>query len=504
MTGQATSAQSRLRINVLSNLTANVWLAALTFLAIPFIYRGVGAAQYAVVGMYLLAIQWSAFLDLGLSPALGRFAARHSDRAEGVPRVRYLLARFEPFNWGLGLLLVVVGLLLFGLRESILDEWRSNTEAPLAIAAMLLLTLALRIAANLYRSGLTGLELQVQVSAINSVVVGLRMGLPIALVLMDRLDLPGFFTVQCVVGALEAFWFRRKLLDHLGERQMAISSEQLRKNLLLGLSIAGLGVLWVLSLQVDKLILSANLSLEDFGSYILAVQLAAAVSLITAPLQTAVLPRMTAQLAVAETEALTGLYTSSTMLCTALGASAAFAVLVGGESLMQLIVENTAQPFDLHLIVAAYAFTNGLVAVMAMSYALQNAVGVLRWHWMGAVGLGAVQIPVMYLLALRGDVLLLALAYMGSMLVYIVLWLPQAHSRFLPGGHLPWLGRGLLAPLLPAIPVGLACVMLLASDAGWPTKLLQSGLTFCLVLSSAVLASKDARLFLWGLLKRDV
>lgn len=486
----------RLQINVLSNLFANIWLAGITFLAMPVIYRALGPSQYAVVGMYVLATQWSAFLDLGLSPALGRFAAQQNRDDGSFARVRYLLSWFEFITLALGLLLVLAGLAAYNWAPTLVQDWSAGGEQPLTLLIMILLTLALRVIANLYRAGLTGIELQAQVSLINSVVVSLRLGLPILMALMGQLSLTLFFLVQVLIGCLEALWFRTGLVRTLGSERLQVPAREVKQQLLLGLSIAGLGVLWIVSLQVDKLLLSSKLSLDSFGNYLLAVQLASAVTLITAPIQTAVLPRLTALLASKKIAATAELYTLSGLVCTTVGMAATFAILVCGQRLLAFIGGEGHGLTGLDLVVAVYVLSYTLIALMALAYALQNAAGILRWHWLGAITMSVLQIPLMYLLVQHGDVLLLAIAYMATNLVFVLAWLTLAHRQFLSIGHWQWLRRALLQPLLITVPLGGFCMILFAGNGGLLLKLSQGTITFLLLLSCGVLSNPSIRAYL--------
>ena len=182
----------RLGINVVSNLAANVWLAAVSLISIPVVYKALGAAQYALVGLYLLAVQWSVFVDLGMSPALGRYAAQQNAPEGSYARIRFMLGRFELITAAIAALIGIGGLVIYQQDVSLLPDQQDSIEATGLIGLLLCLGLALRIVANLYRAGLTGLEHQVLVSGINVTVTTLRLGVPILLALMGKLSLSGF------------------------------------------------------------------------------------------------------------------------------------------------------------------------------------------------------------------------------------------------------------------------------------------------------------------------
>lgn len=486
----------RLQFNVLSNLSASVWLALVTLLAIPVLYRALGPQNYAVVGLYLLAIQWAAFLDLGLSPALGRFAAQQNQTAGDFGKVRFLLPRFETLTLVLAAMVILAGALLTASNEPPLPDGALATAFSHSTGLMILGTIALRLISNLYRAGLTGLELQGRVSFINSSTISLRFGLPILLAAAGALTLPLFFMVQVAVGLLEVLWFRWHLTLAIGSAQTPVAGPEIKRQIKLGLSIAGLGILWISGLQIDKLVMSTTLSATQFGHYTLAIQLASAVTLLTAPLQTAILPRMTALHAAGATDSTTQAYTLSCLACTAIGLASTTAILVCGQELLTLVAGSNRTPDGLYLVVALYAFSNALIAIMALSYALQNAVGELRWHWAGALLLSAVQIPLLYSVAQRGDVQLMAIIYLATMLGYVLLWLPQAHRRFLATGHWTWLRMALLQPMLLALPIAALSVWLTSSEGGVITKLVEAVLAFLCVTLAAGLSHTDIRRWL--------
>jgi O-antigen/teichoic acid export membrane protein len=510
---RAAARDQRLQFNVLSNLSASVWLATVTLFAVPVLYRSLGPEQYAIVGFFLLAFQWVAFLDLGLSPALGRYAAQQNRPGGSLAKLRFLLSRFELVNIGLALLLMGLGAAMLQPGGSLQNQWQLGAVLVDNIGLMLLGTIALRLIANLYRAGLTGLELQGRVSFINSITISLRLGVPILLATFGFLTLFMFFLVQLLVGLLEATILRWQLSRVLGSQQLVVESQEIRRQALLGISIAGLGLLWISSLQIDKLVMSTTLTATQFGHYMLAIQIASAVLLLTAPLQTAVLPRMTAQLAAGENEQTAQTYALSCLLCTAIGLAATAAILVCGEQLVSLIIGTNGNsgtefgnvsgasvdsvPTDLHLVIAIYVFSNAMVAVMALSYALQNAFGELRWHWLGTVLLAAIQFPLLYTVAQRGDIQLLAQVYLATMLSYVLLWLPRVHSRYLHGGHWRWLRTALLRPLAFGLPVAALALWMSAGQAGVLTKLAQGGIAFLFVASATALSNGAIRQWLY-------
>lgn len=519
MNQRAAARDQRLQFNVLSNLSASVWLATVTLLAVPVLYRTLGPDRYAVVGLFLLAIQWVAFLDLGLSPALGRFAAQQNRPGGSHAKLRFLLSRFELGSIGLALLLTGLGAVVLRPGGGLLQQWKQGAVLADNIGLMLLGTVALRLIANLYRAGLTGLELQGRVSFISSITISLRLGVPILLAAFGHLTLFMFFVVQLLVGLLEATIFRWQLSSVLGSQQLEVEPQEIRRQALLGISIAGLGLIWISSLQIDKLVMSTTLTATQFGHYTLAIQIASAVTLLTVPLQTAVLPRMTAHLAAGENEQTAQIYTLSSVLCIAIGLAATTGILVCGEQLVGLIVGDSGNSAaelgavadtsssslltDLRLVIALYVFSNAIVAVMALNYALQNAVGDLRWHWAGTVLLTAIQMPLLYTVAQRGDIQLMAQVYLATMLGYVLLWFPQAHSRYLHGGHWRWLRAALLQPLSIGLPVAALSVWMSAGEANVLIKLVQGSITFVVVASATALSNSNIRKWLYVRMSRN-
>ena len=67
-----------LKKNIVSNYVGQTYVACVNIAFVPVYVNYIGAEAYGLVGFYAMLQSWFSLLDMGLSPTLGREAARHS------------------------------------------------------------------------------------------------------------------------------------------------------------------------------------------------------------------------------------------------------------------------------------------------------------------------------------------------------------------------------------------------------------------------------------------
>lgn len=458
-----------LKKNILANYASQLYVTAAGILMVPLYIRYMGAEAYGLVGFFAMLQAWFNLLDMGLTPTMARESARFHGGAISVLEYRRLARALEGVFAAIALL---GGALLFALSGQIAAGWLNASQLPVAeiTRALQLMAgiIALRWMGGLYRGVITGAEKLVWLSGVNSAVATLRFVAVLPVLMFVSATPLAFFGFQLAVAVLELAvlaWLSYRLLPPIpaGQR-IRWEWAPLKPVLKFSLSIAFTSSVWVLVTQTDKLVLSKILPLADYGYFTVAVLVASGIMIVSGPISSAIMPRMTRLQAEGQHEQLIAVYRQATQLVTVLAVPVALVLGFFAPQVLWAWTGDAALVAKAAPALALYAAGYGLLAVGAFPYYLQYAKGDLKLHLIGNALFVLLLIPSVVWAATHYGMTGAGWAWLISNAVYFLVWTPLVHWRFAPGLHTRWLGRDVLQPSAPPIIIA----TLLASFILWP------------------------------------
>lgn len=465
---------------------------------VPLYVQYMGAETYGLVGFFAMLQAWFQLLDMGLTPTMARETARYNGGAIDALSLRRLLRALEGVF--VGVAMVGGGALIAG-AGVIAQNWLKVEQLPLVMvqqAIMLMAVIvALRWICGLYRGAINGFERQVWLSGFNIAVATARFVLVIPLFIFVGTSATHFFAYQLLVAFVELFVLIMKTYSLLPKaaagKHTPWQSEPLRKVLKFSIGIAFTSSVWVLITQTDKLVLSKLLPLADYAYFTLAVLVAGGVTVISGPISGALLPRMTKLAAQSDDAGLIRLYRNATQLVTIIAIPAALVLGLFSKQVLWAWTGDLGIAEKAADVLALYSLGNGVLALAAFPYYLQFAKGDLRLHLIGNAFFVALLIPTLIWATIQFGMVGAGFAWLGSNLVYFIIWVAKVHHRFVDGLHGKWLWNDVGAILVPTAGAG----AIVHSFATWPDEraavAVQVAIFGLLLLTIASLASSFAR-----------
>ena len=426
----------------------------------PLYLQYLGAEAYGLVGFFALMQAWLNLLDLGLSPTLGRQVAYARGQTNGFEFFKKLLKSFELIFIALALA-IASGIHLAS--DWIAQVWIKADTLDLSTliycVSLMGVMIGLRWFAGLYRSGIYGIEDQVWLSAANIVLISFKfIG---ALILLEFItqDVRHFFEYQLVIGMLEVFLFLWRFYYQLPATEnspgmVAFDWKAVKSVAPFSLGIAYTAGIWILITQTDKLILSGALSLAEFGYFSLVALVAGGVTSLSGPISQAIMPRMTLLVSQGKQDEMLSIYRQASQIVAVICLSVSVMLGLYAEPLIYALTgDKEAAVWGANVLIW-FALGNGILALSAFQYYLQNAFGQLRLHVIGSTISAFIQVPIIYFAATNYGAEGAGIAWFSFRLVWFLLWTPIVHNRFVPGLHLEWLFKDILP--IAVITVGLA------------------------------------------------
>jgi O-antigen/teichoic acid export membrane protein len=477
--------------NIAAGYVGQLYTTLIGVLLVPLYVQYMGVEAYGLVGFFTMLQGWFMLLDMGLTPTIGREAARHNGGAVDALALRRLLRAFE----GIFIVVGVAGAAaLAAAASSIATHWLKVQQLDLgevrhAIVLMAAI-IALRWLCGLYRGAISGFERIVWLNGFNVAVATLRfVGVVPFLVYVG--STPGhFFAYQLSVAVLEAVMLVTKTYRLLP----AVPSTgwvrwqwaPVRGVMRFALSAAFTSVVWVVVTQSDKLLLSGLIPLADYAYFTLAVLMASGISLLGSPITGAILPRLTRLHAEGDGAGLNRLYRHATQLVVVITLPVVLVLAFFPVQVLTAWAGKTDVAAQAAPVLTLYAVGNGILALAAFPYFLQVAHGELRLHLIGNLIFVLLFVPLLLLAVTRFGMIGAGYAWIISNLLPFAAWLPIVHRRYFKGQHLDWLLKDIAAiVLLPT-----ACTLLLLQTMNWSSS--RPGLAIELLVVYAVLTALAA------------
>jgi O-antigen/teichoic acid export membrane protein len=286
---------STVKTNVIANYVGKIWTGGLNILLIPVYIKFLGIEAYGLVGFFASLSSVLGILDLGIGATLNREIAKFSIFEESVKNQRNLVKTLGVVYWAIALGSFFI---VFFSASYISESWLNNEVLQPASARfsiqMMAVSIALNFPVSLYQGGLMGMQKQVLVNKIQMFVSTFRNVGVILVFLVVKPSIEIFFVWQAIASLLSVtiFYFSiwKLLPKEYGGGFFSISL--IRNIWRYAAAVSASAIIGVILSQLDKVILSKTLSLESFGYYNIASNLASSIWMIIVPYNSALFPKL--------------------------------------------------------------------------------------------------------------------------------------------------------------------------------------------------------------------
>lgn len=446
---------------ILASYTVQIYTALIGVVMMPFYLHYLGTEAMGLVGFFAMLQTWLTLLDFGLTPTLSRQMATFKAGTLSKDALSGLLRTLEWFFGSMALLVMLAGVFSSSfLAIHWLQLGHLEAGEVTRCISMMAAIAGLRWISGLYRSGLVGLEEQ---NACNSIIAIFATFKFVGVVPWMMLVSPSpitYFSYLLFMSAAESgvYWYvLRRCMG--GPSPGVRSSLAVLKDVLpFAGSLAFTTSVWLLIMNLDKLLLSHFLPLKEYGYFSIAVAVAGGIILLVSPIAQVVQPRLTILFSQGKRAQEIELFRECSQFTAGLMAAVCLNVAIFAEPLLYAWTGDADIAGKARPILFWYALGNGLVGILTLPYLIQHATGNLRLHVVGNIIFGCIQIPAIIYAAWAYGALGTGMVWFFSNAVVLATWTPVVFRRYLTGLYFEWLAKDVLAPWAAAsIPVILFC-----------------------------------------------
>lgn len=437
--------------NIVANYLGQGAQVVFSLAFVPVYIRYLGMEAYGLVGLFTLVQGWLILLDLGMTPTLSREMARYTAGAVAIQPIRDLLRSLEIICLGVA---AIVALVIFLAAPWLAGHWLKVDRLPVAsvasVLAVMAVVVALRFCEGIYRSALVGLQQQVWYNAANVALAALRSIGAVAILAFVSPTIEAFFLWQGAISLLTLVAFGAKL--HLAlppaPRPARFSLPQIIELRRFAGGLIGINIVAVLGSQLDKLLLSKLLPLEQFGYYMLASTISGMILMIVAPVIVAVYPAFVRLLLADDEKLLASTYHATAQLVGAVVSPVAVVLIAYPQAVLFAWSNNAALTTQAAPILGLLALGNFINAVVQVPLQLQLAHGWTRNLIVSNVVALVFLTPLLVWAVPRFGTFSAALIWVAANALHVVMQVPWMHRRLLIGQLRRWYGRDVALPVL--------------------------------------------------------
>lgn len=447
----------RLRENLLAGFANSIWSALVGLAVVPLYLKYIGIEAYGLIGFFVTTQALLQLLDMGLAPTITREVARCS-ASGNLKEAGKLLHTLAIVYWSMA---GGIALMIVALAPLISEYWlQSKHLSPQVIehAVMLMgLVIACRWPIGLYQGALIGAQRLTVLSSVSIAMVTFGSLGAVAVLAYISPTIEAFFIWQACVGLIYTVtirWAAWWVIERL--KEIRFDGDELKRIWRFSAGMGGIALSGLVFTQLDKIILSKMLGLEEFGHYMLATVVVSGLSVLIMPMYNVIYPRLSALVAAGETEKLTDLYRLGTRMFATVLFPMAMVLAVFAEDLVRAWTGNLDIASSVAPIISLLVIGSALNGVMFLPYALQLAYGMTWIPLTINIGLMCFLVPSIIFLAQTYGALGGAIAWLTSEVVYVMLGPWLTHRYLLKGVASSWLSQDVGIPLTLSILVGLA------------------------------------------------
>ena len=376
--------------NIIANLFGRFWGMISAFLFVPLYIRYLGFANYSIISFMLIISGLIVILDAGLTATLSReFARSDNDKSEKIEIYKTL----ETCYFVIGLIAIIVVVLL---SDFISTNWLNIPSIDSSLVSFYIKIFAFDIIFQMlfrfYMGGLLGLEKHVMAN-VYQIGLGVLRNAFVVIAILFFPTLKIFFIWQCLSSIIFAFLIKLSLEKTLNGRYSFHVKFKVKKNIIKRIWKFAGGIMLIslvsaLNTQMDKLAISALLSLETLGYYTLAVSLSSVILAFATPFSSAVLPRFTNLYSDGKAEEAFTLYRKISLFLSITVFSIYANMMFFSERLFFVWTGDVELASKAYLYLPYLAFSMSMLAIAVIPYSIALANGYTRLNnIMGLVSL---------------------------------------------------------------------------------------------------------------------
>ncbi len=436
-------------------MTGMFIIVLLTLFATPYFIKFLGPEAFGLVGFFYLFSMCLSTFDLGMSPYLQREIAKftkNKDIDEEFRKVIQVISIYFVF------IIVTINILAFPFSELIINYWFSlDAWEVLPIIQveqsikLIFLTSSLLVLVNLFKFGLTGCHYHYWLNIFLIIISLLRYIGSILLISIFDGTIVDFFIYQAFVALISVVVMGFKFYQQLPEKVYLVQDLNIsffKKVFSNTTKIAALSILWIVTYQLDKVLLSKTLPLVEYGYFSLITILCAGIIMIAGPIKRAIQPTISIMFLSDGISKSIDLYRKASHLITIISSSLVITLCLYSVPIALFWTKDLTASLWIADRLYLFVIGAGLASIQSILLALQESRGDLKLQIKLNTIFLIIQIPLMLFGVLFYGVVGIGMAWMFTRIFSFIISLYFIHNSYDKNLNKNWFFKDFLPVIL--------------------------------------------------------
>ena len=439
------------QVNIASNVLGNGINAVLGIVFVPIYIKYIGTEGYGLMGLFATIQTALYLLDMGLSATLNRELARYSaNLVENKDKMRDTTRSFEVAFWVLSFVGSIVAIAAsYFLAQYWVKPTHFSRDDIFFYFTLLSLSFMLFLPRGLYAGGLLGIQRHLAMNSANiagSIVK--YVGAILVLVFIEATP-RAFFLWQIIASFFQTILMAAVLWHYLPGSflKARFSLEILRGGKKFALGLTGISLTALILTQIDKVILSKILTLEQFGYYSFASVVGLGLFQLISPIFQTYFPKISQDFASGDTVQLAQTYHQASKIMAIALIPLATVLAFFSKPILQIWTHNNALVENAYLIVAILTVGTALNGLVNMPYTLSLAGGRPDLAFKTNIALILLLVPLTIIGANTYGGVGASMGWLILNVLYILFFINIVHKRFLTSEKIDWFLKDILPVL---------------------------------------------------------
>ena len=283
--------------NILVNIVGMAFVTLLTFIATPYYLLYLGTEAFGLIGFFYVFCVCISILDLGVSPFLQREVAKTTNKNfinEDFNKIVQIITIYFIF------ILIFINILSLPLSGLIINNWFTTdgwdllplVEVEQSIKLIFSIS-SLLMGVNLFKYGLTGYHFHYWLNIFLTFTAILRYVGSILLISIYKGNIVDFFIYQVLIALVELIVLAIKFYSQVPTKLLVLKNINitlLKKIFSETIKISTISILLIIAYQLDKVLLSKVIPLEEYAYFTLISIICSGIMLISIPVKRAIQP----------------------------------------------------------------------------------------------------------------------------------------------------------------------------------------------------------------------
>lgn len=439
----------RLNKDFVINFAGQFWAALMGIIFIPLYISKLSLEGYAVIGVFSVILSFFSIIDFGLTPTATREMASVRSGKQSLNHYRNVLRTLEFLLLAsFSTTLIILILFVPYMAENWLKPKNLSSEELIHGLYLMVFALVARWGEQFYRSILISLQDYRWVNIAWGLTTSLRWAGAALLLILFEPSLALFFLALLLSSLIGVLVFSRRVYSILPaggkssnfEWSAFSSIKKFASEMFFG------SILIFILTNMDKLVVSKLLNLEEFGYYTLAVTISSCLLQIVAPINNITYPKFTHLLAKDDWHGASVLYIEASKLLSLLIIPPALIIVSFPVEVASIWTADYNTASSVSTILAILTSGMLLSCLMNMPYILQLAYGWVRLSTNINIFVVIALIPSLYITTIYFGVVGAASCWLVINLIYIFISVHLMHKKILPSIKWEWYKAAVVIP----------------------------------------------------------